>query len=212
MDVVRFKRKPVMGIVRGLEKKSLKPLIDTVIDAGLETLEITMNTKSAAGLIAGAVGYARGRLTIGAGTVLGMNDLKRALASGATFIVMPVLVKDVIRFCGKKNIPVFPGALTVQEIYTAWNAGATMVKVFPAQCFGPEYFRSIKGPLGSISLMACAGVTPANMKEYFSCGASAVAIGGGVFKETWLAKRDFARIRRALDAYLRQLTIRSLVM
>jgi 2-dehydro-3-deoxyphosphogluconate aldolase/(4S)-4-hydroxy-2-oxoglutarate aldolase len=205
MDLARFKKKPLMGIVRGVEKKELKPLLATVITAGLTTLEITVNTKDAPRRIAEAIGYAAGRLTIGAGTVLGMKDLREVLAAGATFIVMPTLVADVVRFCVKKNIPVFPGALTPQEIYTAAKAGATMVKVFPAKCFGPEYFKEIRGPLDTVALMACAGVTPRNMREYFSCGADAVAVGSSVFKKEWLAAGDFARVGRALSAYVRQL-------
>ena len=84
-----------------------------------------------------------------------MKDLKIALKSGATFIVMPVLIKDVLKYCVKNKIPVFPGALTPGEIYQAWDAGSTMVKVFPAKFFGPEYFREIKGPFNNIQLLAC---------------------------------------------------------
>lgn len=91
MDVSAFKKKPVMGIVRGLELEQIEPLIEAVISSGLGTLEITMNTKSAAQIIRRARKIAQGRLVLGAGTVLGVDSLKQALDSGATFIVMPVL-------------------------------------------------------------------------------------------------------------------------
>ena len=183
MDVARFKKKPLMGIVRGVKIDQIEPLIEAVISSGLETLEITMNTKGAAGIILRAKKAAKKSLVLGAGTVLDLDSLKQAWDSGATFIVMPVFIKPVVRYCVKNKIPVFPGALSPQEIYHAWNEGAAMVKVFPAKFFGPEYFRKIKGPFADIELLACAGVTPQNMSEYFSCGASAVAFGSSVFKK-----------------------------
>ncbi len=205
MDVAQFKKKPLMGIVRGIELEQVEPLLEAVMAGGLETLEITMNTKDAAQLIRKARKFSQKRLTLGAGTVLDMDSLKSALDSGATFIVMPALIKDVLRYCLKNKIPVFPGALTPQEIYQAWREGATMVKVFPAKFFGPEYFREIKGPFNEIELLACAGVTAQNMREYFACGASAVAFGSSVFKKEWLQEKEYSRITSAIKAYLQQL-------
>ncbi|MDD5166596.1 MAG: bifunctional 4-hydroxy-2-oxoglutarate aldolase/2-dehydro-3-deoxy-phosphogluconate aldolase, partial [Candidatus Omnitrophica bacterium] len=183
-------------------------LIKTVISSGLKTLEITMNTKDAPQLIRRAKGIAQKRLVLGAGTVLGMDSLKRALDSGATFIVMPVLIKDVLGYCVKNKIPAFPGALTPQEIYSAWDAGATMVKVFPAKFFGPDYFREIKGPFNNIELLACAGVTAQNMNEYFASGASAVSFGASVFKKKWLENKDYQSIGSAIEAYLEKLPLK----
>jgi 2-dehydro-3-deoxyphosphogluconate aldolase / (4S)-4-hydroxy-2-oxoglutarate aldolase len=201
MDVKRFKQQPLLGILRGITADMVGPLIESVFSAGLETIEITMNTEGAPQLIAQAVKASRKKLTIGAGTVLSMKDLRAALQAGATFIVMPVVVEDVIRFCVKNKIPVFPGALTPQEIYTAWNLGATMVKVFPAKCFGPEYFKEIRGPFGNIALLACSGVTPETMCDYFKNGASAISFGASVFRNEWLKKKDFNSITNALKDY-----------
>lgn len=205
MDVAQFKKKPLMGIVRGVELEQIEPLLEAVLASGLETLEITMNTPDAAQLIRRARKISQKRLTLGAGTVLNIDNLKQALDSGATFIVMPVLIKDVLGYCLKNKIPVFPGALTPQEIYQAWKEGATMVKVFPAKFFGPEYFREIKGPFAEVELLACSGVTAQNMREYFACGASAVAFGASVFKKEWLQKKDYPSIASAIKAYLQQL-------
>ena len=202
MDIAGFKKKPILGIVRGVAASQIEPLIETVIDAGLETLEITMNTPEATELIRKAKQVAAGRLTLGAGTVISMQDLKLALKSGATFIVMPVLIKEVVKFCVKNKIPVFPGALTPQEIYQAWDAGATMVKVFPAKFLGPEYFREIKGPFNDIQLLACSGVIPENMRDYFVSGASAVSFGASVFRKDWLADKDFKGIGQAVKRFI----------
>lgn len=205
MDLNRFKKKPLMGIMRGVKPDEIDPLAEAMISAGLETIEITMNTEGAGALIRSMVKAAKGRLAVGAGTVLAMADLKSALDAGATFIVMPALIRDVAEYCVKNKIPVFPGALTPQEIYDAWHAGASMVKVFPAKVFGPEYFREIKGPFNNIELLACAGVTPENMKDYFKCGASAVSFGASVFKREWLDRKDFRSVSGRIRDYVNNL-------
>ncbi|MEK6715098.1 MAG: bifunctional 4-hydroxy-2-oxoglutarate aldolase/2-dehydro-3-deoxy-phosphogluconate aldolase [Candidatus Omnitrophota bacterium] len=205
MDVARFKKKPLMGILRGVELAIFAPLIETICSSGLETIEITMNTENAPQLIRKAVKLSKSKLMLGAGTVLNMESLKTALDCGVTFIVIPVFIKEVVGYCVKNKIPVFPGALTPQEIYRAYLEGATMVKVFPAKFFGPGYFKEIKGPFNDIELLACGGVTPENLKDYFANGATAAAFGGSVFKKEWLKARDFANIGQAIKRYLEAL-------
>lgn len=202
MDIAVFKQQPIIGILRGIEADLIEPLVETVISAGLATLEITMNTSGAVELIQKAKQLADKRLTLGAGTVLTQQDLKSALDSGASFIVLPVLVRGVVEYCVKNNIPVFPGALTPQEIYQAHELGATMVKIFPAKFFGPEYFRQIKGPFNKIELLACGGVTAENLSDYFTSGASAVTFGASIFKKVWLATKDFKAIGQAVKNFI----------
>jgi len=202
MDLANFKKKPILGILRGAEADIIEPLVESVICAGLETLEITMNTAGAPELIRKAKKACGNRLNLGAGTVLTMRDLKSALESGASFIVMPVLINDIVKYCVNNKIPVFPGALSPQEIYLAHDAGASMVKVFPSKFFGPEYFRELKSPFNNIELLACGGVTPDNLKEYFSNGASAVSFGASVFRKDWLAKADFESVSKAVKRFI----------
>jgi len=202
MDIAKFRKQPVLGILRGVEENVLEPLLDTIILSGLGTIEITMNTKAAPLLIKKCVKYSKSRLTIGAGTVLDMKSLENALNAGATFIVMPVLIKDVMAYCVKNEIPVFPGAFSPSEIYECWVSGATMVKVFPARFLGPKYFKEIKEPFNEIQLLACGGVTAENMSEYFLAGASAVAFGASVFKKDWLIKKDFKSIEESIKKFI----------
>lgn len=202
MDIGRFKAKPLLGILRDIDAGVIDPLFEAIIRSGLESVEITMNTPGAAELIRRAVEISGKRLAIGAGTVLSIADLKSALDAGASFIVMPVVIDDVLEYCLKAKIPVFPGAFTAQEIYRAWSAGATMVKVFPAKFFGPEYFKEIRGPFKTVELLACGGVTPENLKDYFSCGASAISFGAGVFRKDWLRDNDFSSIEGYIKKYL----------
>ena len=203
MDLKKFKILPIMGILRGIEAGMVEPLVKTVISSGLKTIEITMNTPKAPELIRKIRKVSGGHLVIGAGTVLDMKDLYSALDAGARFIVMPTLVRDVTEYCAKNSIPVFPGAFTPQEIYNAWDYGATMVKVFPVSFFGPRYLREIKGPFKNIKLLACGGVTSGNIKEFFSSGASAVAFGGSIFRKEWLERKEFYRIEEAIKELIK---------
>lgn len=198
MDVARFKDLPIMGILRASGDVPIEPFIEAIVSAGLETVEIAMNSERADSLIRRAVKAASGRLVIGAGTVMNTEILKTALDAGATFIVLPTLVDEVVEYCVKNVIPVFPGAFTPQEICNAWKAGATMVKVFPVSMFGPAYLREIRAPFDRIELLACGGITPQNIKEYFRCGANAVAFGGSIFRKESLDCGDFAGIERSI--------------
>jgi len=198
MNPTQFKKLPIIGILRGVSLDRIEPLTRSIISSGLKTIEIAMNTPLAAKVLRKAKKIARGRLSIGAGTVLTMKDLDKALDNGAEFIIMPTLVPDVVEHCVEKKIPVFPGALTPQEIYNAWRSGATMVKIFPAKFLGPGYLREIKGPFKDIKLLACGGVSPHNVKSFFQSGASAVAFGASIFKKEWIKRKEFFRIEECI--------------
>ena len=206
MDVDRFNELPILGILRGIKADAVEPLTDTIVSSGLKTVEITMNTDDAPYLIRKMAGAADDRLTIGTGTVLSMDDLRSALDAGASFIVLPVMIPDVVEYCANHSIPVFPGAFTPQEIYNAWSSGATMVKVFPAKFFGPDYFKEIRGPFGDIKLLACGGITSDSIGSFFSSGASAVAFGGSIFKKEWLDAREFTLIGDAIRELISRYT------
>ena len=197
-----FKQEPVLGIVRGVPQSHLKDVLDTTQDAGLKFLEITLNTDNALQLIASATEHCGEALCIGAGTVLIREQAEAAVTAGARFLVAPTLNEEVAAFCRKRVIPYFPGALTPTEIERAWNAGAAMVKVFPASQLGPQYFREIKGPFGNIPLMAVGGITADNIPDYFSSGASAVAIGGSVFSKSRMVNGEYSKIHDHLKKIL----------
>lgn len=198
MNLSCFKQLPVMGILRGIETSAVKPLAEIILEAGMQTVEITMNTQAAGKLIAAMIKSAKGKLTVGAGTVLNKEELKIALDSGASFIVMPVYIPRVAEHCLKTNIPFFPGALTPQEVYSAWKGGASMVKIFPASAFGPKYFKELKGPFNDLCLMAVGGIRIDNISEYFSCGAQAVAVGASIFNAEQIKQGEFKSIKQAL--------------
>ena len=198
MNLENFKKLPILGVLRGIDLDLVNPLVESIVTSGLETIEVTMNTKNASEIIRQMAKISNQRLTIGAGTVLTIDDVKAAVDAGATFIVSPTLIPKVVDYCVKNRIPVFPGAFTPQEIYNAWSAGATMVKVFPVKFFGPSYLKEIKGPFNDIQLLACGGVNKENMSSFFQCGASAIAFGASVFKKEWLKENNFVEIENSI--------------
>lgn len=198
MCIEQFKEVPLLGILRGIDEASVLPLSEVIISSGLKVIEVTMNTPSAGLLIKRFKAVSKNRFSVGAGTVLSMEQLAAALEFGAEFIVMPIVHKEAVLHCVKNKIPVFPGALTPNEIFTAWTLGAAMVKVFPAKIFGPSYFNEIKAPLSDVKLLACGGITTKNIAEYIDNGADAAAFGTSIFKKEWIKNRQFALIEQMI--------------
>lgn len=200
-DLTLFEQKPVVGILRGVDEVSLAGVLEAAFSGGLRFLEITLNTPGAFPLIKKAVEQFPD-FCIGAGTVLSAEAAKRAVDAGAKFIVAPDLNDSVAEYCVKNNLAFFPGALTPTEIAKAWSSGATMVKVFPASQMGPSYFKVLKGPFEQIKLMAVGGVGPKNISEYFSAGASAVALGGSIFSLSRMANREYNAMQKDIEEFM----------
>lgn len=201
-DLARFQEEPVLGIIRGVAQENFSEVMSTVISAGLRFVEVTLNTPNAPVLIEEASKSFSNSICIGAGTVISRADAQTAANAGAQFIVAPTLNEDVADFCKQQGLPYFPGALTPTEIEKAWNAGATMVKVFPASQMGSEYFRVIKGPFENIRLMAVGGIGPKNISDYLSAGADAVALGGSILSPARMRNKEFSEIKNEIEVFL----------
>lgn len=171
-------------------------LIDVCLSGGLQFVEFTLNSEDSLCCIEYASKKSHEDLCVGGGTVVSLIDATRAINAGAQFIVSPILNEDVASYCKQKKIAYFPGALTPTEIERSWNAGATMVKVFPASQMGPEYLNNIHGPFKNILLLAVGGITALNASEYLRAGASAVAIGGSIFSPFRMKNRAFNDIKK----------------
>mgnify|MGYP000846133573 CR=1 FL=1 len=189
VDELRAAR--VLGILRGCPDAALEAVAEAVRLAGLRFLEVTMNTPGACAQIERFARLLEGTCQVGAGTVLTADEARRATDSGASFLVSPCLSAPVQEFADKCGIPTLPGALTPTEIWNAHQAGAAMVKVFPARSVGgPSYFRGLRGPYATIPLLACGGVSAGNAEEFIAAGADALAFGGSVFARDRLEKGD----------------------
>ncbi len=204
MNLSEFEKLPIMGILRDIKIEVIDELIDAIALSGLKTIEIAMNSNSADKLLARAIKAAGSRLFIGAGTVLTVDDLNKAVNLGATFIVLPIFVLEVVERCKNSKIPVFPGAFTPQEVYNAYSNGAAMVKVFPAKLLGPAYIKELKGPFKDIKLLACGGVTEDSIGDFFRAGACAVAFGSSIFKSEELKNKDFKSIKKSIESLIQK--------
>jgi 2-dehydro-3-deoxyphosphogluconate aldolase/(4S)-4-hydroxy-2-oxoglutarate aldolase len=204
-----FQQIPVIGILRNLPEKAVKKIIPLYQEAGFTTLEITMNSPGASQMITETINSFGSGMNIGAGTVCTEQDLETALQAGAGFIVTPIINQAIIKTCVQRQIPIFPGAYTPTEIYTAWSWGATMVKVFPANKLGAEYIKEVRGPLDKIKLVPTGGVNGDNFTEFLRAGAGGVGMGGQLFSkilidgENWEGLlMHFKKIRSAYEDYL----------
>jgi 2-dehydro-3-deoxyphosphogluconate aldolase/(4S)-4-hydroxy-2-oxoglutarate aldolase len=196
-----FQQLPIVGILRGLPAEKLRPVVEAVRDGGLTNLEITMNTLGAVVQIRTAREIVGSALNIGAGTVTNLQSLDDALAAGASFIVTPTVVPAVIERCVQLKVPIFPGAFSPTEIQSAWELGATMVKIFPADALGPGFVRSLKAPLPHLKLMPTGGVDVTTLAAYAQAGADAFGVGSPLFRAERLAANDWEWLRNQCRAF-----------
>jgi len=142
------------------------------------------------------------RLLLGAGTVLDPETARAVLLAGAEYIVTPTLSLDVIRLCRRYDKLVMPGAFTPTEILTAWEAGADIVKVFPADVVGPAFFKAVRGPLPQVRLMPTGGVDLTTAAAFLKAGACCLGVGGQLVEPKAVAEGNFARIRDLARQYV----------
>jgi len=201
-----FDQIPLIGIIRDVSFDDVREILPIYQQAGLTSIEITMNTACVEQIIP----YARDNfpgLNVGAGTVCTTDDLDKALDLGAQFIVTPVIVKKVIKSCKKQGIPIFPGAYTPSEIYTAWSLGATMVKIYPATALGPSYIKDLKAPLKHIPLMPTGGVNLDNISAFREAGADGFGVGSQLFNKMLIKERDWQGLKKHFKAFADQLLL-----
>ena len=196
---------PVVGILRGFTTPQVVKIIQVALRGGLRNLEITMGSAETPQQIQEARRIAGDRMRIGAGTVLNLELLEKALTAGASFIVTPVVNVEVIEECVRRKIPVFPGAYSPMEILRAWERGATMVKVFPAETLGPSYIKAIKAPLPHVKVMPTGGVDLKTLAAYKKAGADGFGVGSPLFDRARVEAGDWnwieAQCRAFVEAY-----------
>ena len=199
---------PVIGILRGIGVDVFGPLMQASFSAGLQAIEVTMNTVGAEDIVAGnREGVPAGKY-LGMGTIRNLKEAERAHDAGAMFLVAPNLDPDVIEFGRSKNIPVIAGALSPTEVYSAFAAGAGMVKVFPCSALGgPQYIRELRGPFDHIPLVAVGGVRSENVKKYLQAGAAAVGVGLSLFGEQAVAAKDWQAVAQNVKSFIKQCTV-----
>ncbi|NLR91546.1 bifunctional 4-hydroxy-2-oxoglutarate aldolase/2-dehydro-3-deoxy-phosphogluconate aldolase [Flammeovirga agarivorans] len=199
-----FEETPVVGILRNVSQEEVDFIVPIYISSGYSSLEITMNTEGATQLIA-QLRDDYPSLNVGAGTVCSMDDLEKALMAGVQFIVTPIVNVEVIAKCKSLEVPVFSGALTPTEIYTAWEAGASAVKIFPCSQFGFQYIKDVLAPLNTIKVLPTGGVTKENISDFFAAGATGVGMGSSLFPKEMIKEKDEKALRNHLSLIKNQI-------
>ncbi len=192
----------LVAVVRFAEPGPLVQVLHALADGGLTVAEITLTVPDALGVIREAKRQLGDRMLLGAGTVLDPETARAAILAGAEFIVSPAVNLDVIRLCRRYDKLVMPGAFTPTEILTAWEAGADVVKVFPADVLGPAFFKAMRGPLPQVKLMPTGGVDLTTAAAYLKAGAVCLGVGGQLIDPKLVAAGNFSAIRDLAKQYV----------
>jgi 2-dehydro-3-deoxyphosphogluconate aldolase/(4S)-4-hydroxy-2-oxoglutarate aldolase len=177
----------VVAVIRADSGKQLVEVCRALARGGVSACEITMTTPGALDAIAQASRELGDEALIGAGSVLDAATARAAILAGARFVFSPVLDVGTIEMAHRYDCVAVPGALTPTEILAAWSAGADIVKVFPANHFGPQYLRDIHGPMPQIKLTPTGGVDLNTAADWINAGAVAVGVGSSLVKKDLLA-------------------------
>src|SRR5262245_57813828 len=192
----------IVAIVRSPDSAQLVDVARALHDGGISVLEITMSVPNALDVMRQVRTAFGDKLVLGAGTVLDPETARAVLLAGAEFIVAPALNLEVIRLCQRYDKLVMPGAFTPTEILTAWEAGADIVKVFPADVLGPAFFKAMRGPLPQIRLMPTGGVDLSTASDFLKAGACCLGIGGQLVDLKRVVARDFDGLRELAAKYV----------
>ncbi|MFN0165537.1 MAG: bifunctional 4-hydroxy-2-oxoglutarate aldolase/2-dehydro-3-deoxy-phosphogluconate aldolase, partial [Bryobacteraceae bacterium] len=186
------------GVVAVIRADKADDLIDVgraLRQGGVKFIEITMTVPGALAVIEKAtIALKDDDVYIGAGTVLDAETARQAILAGANYVVSPVFRPDVVATCKRYSVAVMPGALTPTEVLNAWEAGADIVKIFPAGVGGPQFLKDLKGPFPHIEIMPTGAVNRKTCPEFIQAGACAVGVGGELVGKPLIAARDFAAI------------------
>ena len=167
-------RSGIVAILRAPTSDGFAAVADVLVGAGITALEVTLTSRGAVEAIAGLRRQLPDTVAVGAGTILTGDDAKAAVDAGATFLVSPILDKPLV---ASSPVPFYPGTSTPTEMYEAYQAGAPLVKLFPAGGLGPRFLRDVRGPLPQIDVMPTGGIKIEDIADWLLAGAKAVGVG-----------------------------------
>ena len=174
----RLTSSKVIAVLRAPYVSVLAPVCDVLVDEGILSLELTLTTPGLLDALPDLVGRYATTADVGVGTILTESDAERAIECGARFLVTPTMNLPVVRLAVQRQVAVFPGGLTPTELAAGWQAGATAVKIFPAQTVGAGYLKHLRGPFPDLQAVPSGGVDLDASRQWLAAGAAAVSIGG----------------------------------
>jgi 2-dehydro-3-deoxyphosphogluconate aldolase/(4S)-4-hydroxy-2-oxoglutarate aldolase len=201
-DLQRVTDCGIVAVVRFSAPGPLVDVVEALAAGGVTVAEVTFTVPGALDVIRAARQKLGDRVLLGAGTVLDPETARAAFLAGAEFIVSPAVNTEVIKVCRRYDKLVMPGAFTPTEVLTAWEAGADIVKVFPADVVGPAFFKALRGPLPQVKLMPTGGVDLTTAADFLKAGAVCLGVGGQLVDPAAVAAGDFARITDTARKYV----------
>ena len=201
-DLQRVLDLGLVAIIRAPSGEKLLQVAEALYAGGIDVIEVTFTVPGIIDIIHQLRKSIGDRVLLGAGTVLDPETARAAILAGAEFIVTPTVNANVIQLCRRYDKLVMAGGYTPTEILTAWEAGADIVKVFPADVGGPGYLKAIKGPLPQIRLLPTGGVDLTTIDSFVKAGACAVGLGSALVEKEALANGDMGRIQELASAYV----------
>ncbi|MGN7477978.1 bifunctional 4-hydroxy-2-oxoglutarate aldolase/2-dehydro-3-deoxy-phosphogluconate aldolase [Solibacillus silvestris] len=201
-----LKSAKLIPVLRKIPYETSQSLIEALILGGIKALEITMDTEKATEIIKETRQQFSDQVIVGAGTVLTVEDCRKAVDAGAQFIVSPSLNLDVVEYSLKNGLAVVPGVFTPTEMQTAYMAGAEMIKLFPASALSPGFIKDVKGPLSHIAIMTTGGITLANANSYLEAGASVVGAGSDLINKEFVKNEQWTMLQKETERWIEQLS------
>jgi 2-dehydro-3-deoxyphosphogluconate aldolase / (4S)-4-hydroxy-2-oxoglutarate aldolase len=192
----------IVAVVRSEKPDQLIQVVEALARGGVTAAEITFTVPEADRVIREVRRALGDRIILGAGTVLDSETARTAILAGAEYLVTPCVNLDVIRLAKRYGKVVMPGGFTPTECLTAWEAGADVVKVFPADVVGPAFFKAMKGPLPQIRLMPTGGVDLTTAESFLKAGACCLGVGSSLVEPKAVAAGDFARLESLAAQYI----------
>lgn len=186
--------KKAVAVLRVQEVEKILDIINALRIGGITVIELTMSIPNAIGVIEKISHEISEDILIGAGTILSANIAEDAIKAGAKYIVSPIFKKEIIEISHRYDIPAMPGAFTPTEIQTAHECGADIVKVFPAEILGKDFFKSVLAPMPHLKLMPTGGVTLTNAGEWLNAGACAVGLGSALLDKEAIKSGNYAKL------------------
>jgi 2-dehydro-3-deoxyphosphogluconate aldolase/(4S)-4-hydroxy-2-oxoglutarate aldolase len=180
-----------IAVIRLADSDKLIKVAQSIYEGGVLGIEITMTVPDAINVIKKAAAELGSYMNIGVGTVLDAITAQRAIDAGAKYVVSPIFKKEIIDTAQKNNIPVMPGALTPTEAQTAFEAGADIIKIFPADVVGMAFFKGVLAPMPHLKLMPTGGVSLTNAGEWLKAGACAVGVGSALLDKMAITSGNY---------------------
>jgi 2-dehydro-3-deoxyphosphogluconate aldolase/(4S)-4-hydroxy-2-oxoglutarate aldolase len=201
VDELRQER--LVAIVRLDDSSNLIRIAESLHEAGIIFLEVTLTMPNPFAAIASIKKAIGKNFYVGAGTVKNLDLAEKSIDCGADFLVSPNFKPEVVELAHKNDLAVMPGALTPTEIYEAWDSGADAVKIFPSSLGGPKYFKELSGPFPDIRLMPTGSITLESAPEYLKAGAFALGVGTSLVNPGDVAAGNFKQISHNASEFRR---------